>query len=229
MISENTFKIKENRQPYKGCYCRNPELIENYDLAISDTENIWECHHRLETHTSDGEKRLVNLKAEELIALGVYYDRPPEELIFLKRSYHLSLHHKGKVYNEKTRNKISKARLGKPGNCGFKGKHHSEESKRKNGDSLLEFYKKQDETKYHYGFKIAPRIYGLTNEKISQTLRTQRSVYVEFDEPTPWGNKLTTRQIAELNGSNQSGAVKQYINKYGYIIIRHTRYKCHIV
>lgn len=212
-------------------YCADYELIENYDKAMSDITQIWVCHHRLETHFSDGTLRppKCRLSRRELIALGMYYNRPPEELIFMTSHEHNSLHHKGKTYSKETRNKISKARLGKPGNCGFKGKQHTEESKKKTSDSLLEFYKKQDEIKYHYGFKMPPRIYGLTNEKISQTLRMQKSVYVEFDEPTPWGNRLTTRQIAELNGTNFSGQVKQYINKYGYAIIRHTRYKCHII
>lgn len=212
-------------------YCAEYWLIENYDKAASDKFQRWDCHHRLQTHFSDGTLRppKCRLSARELIALDMYYNRPPEELIFLTCQEHSSLHHKRKTYSKETRDKISKAHLGKPGNCGFMGKQHTEDSKKKTGKSLSEFYKKQDEIKYHYGFKLPPRIYGLTNEKISATLRMQKSVYVEFDEPTPWGNKLTTRQIAELNGSNQSGQVKQYINKYGYAIIRHTRYKCHII
>jgi len=28
--------------------CEDLSLIENYDLAISDTNQTWHCHHRLE-------------------------------------------------------------------------------------------------------------------------------------------------------------------------------------
>lgn len=28
--------------------CEDPSLIENYELAINDDTQIWDCHHRLE-------------------------------------------------------------------------------------------------------------------------------------------------------------------------------------
>ena len=76
--------------------CSSPELIENYEEAINDTAQTWDCHHRLETHNSDGEIRLVQLTKKELIALGMYYSRPPCEFIFMKQHDHLSLHRKFK-------------------------------------------------------------------------------------------------------------------------------------
>lgn len=96
-------------------FCKEPEMIENYDRAISDTEETWHCHHRLETHNSDGEKRLIDIKMEELIALDMYYNRPPEELIFLTNYEHKSLHSKGKAntlgkkYSLETRRKMSES------------------------------------------------------------------------------------------------------------------------
>ena len=116
MISEEQFRTKKNGTPYKTCYCRQPELIENYSKAIADNSEIWACHHRLETHNSNGERRLVDILGTELIALDLYYDRPPEELIFLTQSEHMRLH-----------------RIGKPG--AMKDKHHSEETKRKMSES----------------------------------------------------------------------------------------------
>ena len=95
MINESMFRLKKNGEPRKRCcFCRHPELIENYDKAIADTTQTWECHHRLETHNSDGEERLVPLSKEELKTLDMYYDRPPEELIFLTRFEHTGLHTK---------------------------------------------------------------------------------------------------------------------------------------
>lgn len=77
-------------------FCKNPEKIENYDKAISDTTQTWHCHHRLELYTLSGEKRPKDLYPRELIALGMYYNRPPEELIFLTPSDHISLHRKSR-------------------------------------------------------------------------------------------------------------------------------------
>lgn len=92
MIFKQAFNLKKNGEPDYTCFCRHPELIENYDKAIADTTQTWECHHRLETHNSDGERRSVDLSTKELIALDMYYDRPPEELIFLTKSEHRRLH-----------------------------------------------------------------------------------------------------------------------------------------
>ena len=107
-------------------FCKDYENIENYQKALKDNFKGWHCHHRLETHNSDGERRLVDITQAELIALGMYYHRPAEELIFLPRSEHNTLHHKGKHCSEETKNKISYAN---------KGKHHSEEIKKKIGEA----------------------------------------------------------------------------------------------
>lgn len=109
-------------------YCKDYENIENYEKAKADNFKCWCCHHRLETHNSDGERRAVDITAAELIALGMYYNRPASELIFMKRSEHNNLHKKGNTYRlgkhhtEESRIKMSEA---------HKGKHHSEETKKK--------------------------------------------------------------------------------------------------
>jgi hypothetical protein len=46
----------------------------------------------LETHNSDGERRLVDLTSKELIALGMYYNRPASELTFMTTYNHEMLH-----------------------------------------------------------------------------------------------------------------------------------------
>lgn len=70
--------------------------IENYEEALKDKFIGWELHHRLETHNSDGEERLVPLSMKELKALGMYEvrDLPPEQLIFMTSKEHRSLHFK---------------------------------------------------------------------------------------------------------------------------------------
>lgn len=107
-------------------YCREDiSLIENYDKAIADTTETWECHHRLEIQ----EGKTYSMK--ELKALRLYYMRPACELIFLTKSDHSRLHaknrsfgveNKGKKHSEETKEKIRQKAI---------GRKHSEEHKRK--------------------------------------------------------------------------------------------------
>ena len=119
-------------------YCRDDlSKIENYDKAIADTTQTWECHHRLEL-TLDGDPALSN---KQLKMHGMYYNRPYYELIFLTPSEHRRLHmknmseetrrkmsesHKGRHLSEEARKKLSEAK---------KGRHLSEEHRRKISES----------------------------------------------------------------------------------------------
>ena len=128
-------------------YCREDiSLIENYDKAVSDTTQLWHCHHRRETIFS----------RKDLIEIGEYYNRPACELIFLTPFKHIRLHqlgknvseetcqkmseaHKGKNLSAETRLKMSKARKGKHRSAetrlkmseAHKGKHRSAETRKK--------------------------------------------------------------------------------------------------
>ena len=93
-------------------YCKNFAEIENYELAIADTENTWHAHHRLETPNIKGELRTEFLSREELITLGLYYDRPAEELILLPPKEHGKLHRQGKHLSEETKRKLSELNKG---------------------------------------------------------------------------------------------------------------------
>ena len=114
-------------------YCKDYENIENYDKAKVDNFVGWDCHHRLETHNSDGVRRLVDISAAELKALDMYYNRPSSELIFIKHGEHKSLHQKGRCLSEEHKKKLSEAKKGKY--AGEKnpmyGKKHSEEVRNK--------------------------------------------------------------------------------------------------
>ena len=110
-------------------YCKDYENIENYQEALADNFKGWQCHHRLETHNSDGKRRLVDITVDELKALDVYYNRPASELIFLTIREHTSLHKIGKKLSEETRKKIGAAKKGEK-NPNY-GKHFSEEHKKK--------------------------------------------------------------------------------------------------
>ena len=112
------------RKVKKYC-CEDISNIENYEKAIADKDNVWDCHHKLETHNSDGERRFVDLSKAELKALDMYYNRPAPELIFLTSKEHRQLHAKGKHHSEEIKRKISESCKGKQ-----RGPH-SEEWKRK--------------------------------------------------------------------------------------------------
>ena len=105
MINEKNAKL----------YCKEDiSKIKNYDKAIADTTQVWECHHMTETWW--------NCTAKDLIENECYYNRKACELIFLTQAEHKSLHHKCKTFSEETRRKISEAK---------KGKKLSEETRRK--------------------------------------------------------------------------------------------------
>ena len=115
-------------------YCKDYEKIENYEKAKKDNFKGWHCHHRLETHTSDGIRRPVDIPQKELIALGMYYNRPASELIFLTIREHNAFNkgkpgpNKGKKFSEETKNKMRESHKGKP--SPNKGKHHTTETKK---------------------------------------------------------------------------------------------------
>lgn len=83
-------------------YCDNLKDVENYEKAVKDTVRRWECHHRLETHFPDGTMRPKTdfIKKADLVEKGLYWNRPPEELIFLLATEHKRLHSKGRLYSE---------------------------------------------------------------------------------------------------------------------------------
>lgn len=99
-------------------YCKEYQKIENFMEAYNDLNETWHCHHRLEIH-NDYENTM-----EDLINMNLYYDRPPEELIFLRASEHFSIHRKGK----KPSNWVNLIETNK-------GKKRSEDSKKRMSES----------------------------------------------------------------------------------------------
>lgn len=114
-------------------YCKDYTKIENYEEAVADTTQTWDCHHRLQLVKTGG---VVDASAQDLIDWGIYYDRPADELIFLTAAEHGSLHNKGTHHNkgkhlsEEHKQKIGKAHKGK------KRGPHSEETRRKISEAM---------------------------------------------------------------------------------------------
>ena len=112
-----------NKRYTKG-YCKEYWKIENYEEAKNSSER-WQCHHRLETHFSDGTERPINarLSQKELIALDMYYHRPAEELIFMKTNEHRKLHMKENKLGKKLKGHKSWNKGKKMGPANFSEEH----------------------------------------------------------------------------------------------------------
>lgn len=106
--------------------CEDISLIENYEKAKNDTTQTYHCHHRLETHFSDGTPRPKDsqLSMDELIALDMYYNRPANELIFLTKAEHAYVHTNGRHHSEASKLKCSIAGRKGKGKRNVKGKHY---------------------------------------------------------------------------------------------------------
>lgn len=116
--------------------CEDISLIENYEEAMKSPEK-WVCHHRKEV--VDG----VVTSMKELIEQKLYYHRPAEELIFLTKSEHNTLHMSN--VSEEYRRKMSEAKKGK------KRGTMSEETKRKIAESHQgKHWKKIDGKRVYY-------------------------------------------------------------------------------
>ena len=75
-------------------FCKDDiSKIENYDKAVADKTQSWDCHHRTEIWW--------NCTSQELIDNECYYHRPAKELIFLTHSEHSKLHNKLGEYAKK--------------------------------------------------------------------------------------------------------------------------------
>lgn len=138
MISER--KVKK--------YCYEIEKIENYDKAVADKEQVWDCHHRFET--------IMKCGVKELKAQGCYYHRPAHDLIFLTHGEHRILHGKGKKHSDESKKKISEAKKGEK--HPLFGKHLSEETKRKMSEA------QRGEKNHLFGKKLSDE----TKKKISE-------------------------------------------------------------
>ena len=130
------------RQAKKFCK-EDISKIKNYDLAIADTTQTWECHHRTAIWW--------NCSRQDLIDNECYYGRKACELIFLTKEEHRSLHNLNR--SESTKIKMSESHKGKP--SPNKGKTFSEESRRK----LSESHKGNTTTVFGAAFK---EHYGIT-------------------------------------------------------------------
>lgn len=81
--------IKESNA-YSFCM-EDISLIDNYDVAISDVNQIYDCHHKDEIRVLPS--GMIALRSsEELMENKRYYNCPANELIFIPHGEHTKLH-----------------------------------------------------------------------------------------------------------------------------------------
>ena len=119
---------------HANAYCKEDiSLIENYELAISDSNEMWVVHHRDEYKVLPSGITVIRT-ASELKEDGRYYNCPANELIFLTKAEHCRLHMKVKSKDYKGKNNP------------FYGKHHTDESKSNISKSMKGIHR-SDETR----------------------------------------------------------------------------------
>lgn len=111
--------------------------IENYEQAINDKKQTWDCHHKAEILPCG------RFSVDDLKKFNLYFHRPADELIFLTRSDHISIHNTGRVWSEETKRKVSGTRLAKIASGEIKvdtSACHTEEANKKISEKAKERY-----------------------------------------------------------------------------------------
>lgn len=157
-------------------YCADPiENIENYEQARSDTETVWDCHHRLEIQGD------VRHTPRELIACGRYYHVPASELVFLPHTEHMRIHHNGAKRTDKTRRRISASMVG---NKNFANHTHTAETREKISMKRMGFRFSEDAKKKMSDAKKGRRLSAETRMKmrLAQKLRREKERRINENE-----------------------------------------------
>ena len=162
--------------------CKTYWLIENYQEAVNDTTQLWVIHHRRELQ--DG---FCIWKAEELVKIGQYYHREPDELIFMKLSDHISMHNK--AIDPKTKKPCCYRDVDRTGekNPMF-GKHLTEETKKKLSNALKgrSFQRNEQWIKLHSGENNVSKRRDV-RDKLSKLAKSRYKI-VRDDGTWYWGH-----------------------------------------
>lgn len=194
-------------------YCCEPlNLIENYELAINDKTQTWVIHHRLEI-TNNGH----NLNMNELKRLGLYYNRPASELIFLTKSEHARLHRMNRSDDEKNKRIES-----------IRQYYNSEKFQIWKANRVGMTYKHTDEYYKNKAIRDAEKE-RIRKEKIEIKKNTPIIGWSKGmkGEGTPHYGKKHSLQTKELMSKQRKGVKKNkcyFINSIGEILI--TTYRC---
>lgn len=106
MLSQDCYKIQR--------YCKDGiEKVENYDRAVSDTDNLWVLHHRDEIRILPSGMIAIRT-SDDLMENGRYWHCPANELVFMLKDEHKAMHAHYQKVTPEAREKMRLAKLGKP-------------------------------------------------------------------------------------------------------------------
>lgn len=173
-------------------YCSEDiSLIENFEIAATDTVKKWVIHHRNEIIEHKTRAQLINENR--------YYGVPAAELIFLTISEHMELHGKNRLDEHKQH--MSIAASGE--NNGMYGKHHSDETRAKisrtrkeriaSGEIKVVGTVMSDETKNKISAKAKQRLSDQTKHPMygrRQSEETRRKISEAKKGKTPWNKGI---------------------------------------
>ena len=166
-MSGSIFYIMICEYTAKQYCCEDLSLIENYDLAVADTTQTWECHHRGEVLPCG------RFSIDDLKKFGLYYNRPASELIFLTPTTHRSLHNKGVPLSKETKKAISDGIKGVPKSEAHK-KAISDAMKGVNAKKVLQFTKSRELIKEWPSAIEASRRLGISQPHICDCCNYKR-------------------------------------------------------
>ncbi len=187
-----------SKRAYMYC-CEDLSLIENYDKAINDSNQIWRCHHRLEIQ----DEGKIIYTPQQLESLGLYYNRPASELIFLTLSEHNTLHaryvpeERNRKRSETLKGRIPSSEHRKHLSEALKGRKQTEEQRKINSDC-------------HKGIKHKEE----TKEKLSENSKRY------------WSNEINRRkQSVRLKGKKRTNEQKKHYSESAKISHSSKEYK----
>lgn len=129
--------------------CEDISNIENFEVAEKSKE-LYDCHHKKEIE--------LNVSAKDLKKMGLYWNRPANELIFIKHTEHASIHSKGRSWGkhtEEAKKKMSEKAKGRPSH-----------QKGKTGE-LASMYGRRGQLHPMYGHKHSDSYKNMMSERMS--------------------------------------------------------------
>ena len=159
---------------YAKKYCKEDiSLIENYEQAVNDNNQMWVCHHKEEIKVLPSGMTVIH-SYKELKEKGLYYGRPANELIFLTKKEHQRLHFLN--CSEETRRKFSEAHKGKPSWNKGKSSWNKGKSSWNKGKSLSEEHRRKisESQKGRTSPRKGVTLSAETRKKISEAMKGKK-------------------------------------------------------
>lgn len=186
--------------------CEDISLIENYEVAVN-SEVKYDVHHRLELHP-DGTTRY---SMKSLIKLGLYYNRPASELIFMTHSEHCRIHNLGRSKGpmpEHQKKHLSEHQKGL-----WKDKKWSDNQRKLIKEANANYWGDKPEKEYVLGRRIQQKFEGVRDEEGYRAY--QFSYQQKFRQEHPFYYKYLQQYKKDKKNGEFAGTFKEWCAKKG--------------